>query len=274
MDLKGPGDEPRSFVGFPPHAWRAVSLAPHRLLMLDLDGTLVPFEIDRRRAVPAPETLSLLRRIAASGATTLAMISGRPMHELTSLLGHPSWILVGEHGWDSREPGHDVVRHALPEDAAATLDRAEGMARDAQLGDHLERKRASVAVHTRGLDAARAREIEATATRLWSRLTEHTRMRLTPFHGGVELRTTGRDKGTAARDLLARERPGTIAVYVGDDRTDEDAFTALPSDGIGVRVGPSGVASAASARLEDPEAVARFLSRWLEVTGESERTRA
>ncbi len=273
MDLKGPEDEPRPIEAFPPHAWRAISLAPHRLLMLDLDGTLVPFEADRHRAVPDPETLSLLQRIAASGATTLAVVSGRLMRELSPLLGHPSWALFAEHGWEHCEMGH-VVRHALPGGARSRLEEAERIAREAGFADRLERKRASLAVHTRGLDAFRAREVEATATRIWTALTEDAPLRLCPFHGGVELRVQGRDKGSAVRELLARESPGTLAVYVGDDRTDEDAFAALPPDGIGVRVGPAGVSSAARARLRDPRDVARFLAHWLEVTEGGRRARA
>lgn len=273
MDLKGPEDEPRVIEGSPPHpegspphAWRAVSLAPHRLLMLDLDGTLVPFEIERSRAVPASGTLSLLARIAASGVTTLAVISGRPVRELAELLSHPSWTLVGEHGWEFQDPGQRVIRHVPPQGAADRLDRAERIAHDAGLGARLERKRTSLAVHTRGLDETRAREVETIATRLWASLMDGAPMRLTPFHGGLELRLTGRDKGTAVRHLLAREPEGTLAVYVGDDRTDEDAFAALPADGISVRVGPPEVPSAASARLAGPEDVARLLAWWIEVT--------
>ena len=274
MDLKGPEDAPRSFEGFPPHVWRGIALAPHRLLMLDLDGTLVPFEVVRSRAVPAPDTLSLLQRIAASEGTTLAVISGRPVRELADLLGHPPWTLVGEHGWETAEPGERVMRHSSPRGTPARLDRAEQAAREAGLGERLERKRTSLAVHTRGLDEATARAIESTAARLWQPLTENAPMQLTPFQGGVELRQKGRDKGTAVCDLLARERPGTLAVFVGDDRTDEDAFAALSSDGIGVRVGPHGVPTAASARLEGPREVARFLEEWLQVTEHDRRVRA
>jgi trehalose-phosphatase len=241
--------------------------------MLDLDGTLVPFEIDRHRAVPAPDTLTLLQRIAASGATTLAVISGRPLRELSPLLGHPAWTLFAEHGWDRCE-SNDVVRHALPQGAEARLDKADRLAREAGFADQLERKRASLAVHTRGLEDVRALAIETSATQLWTPLTEGAPLKLCPFRGGIELRVSGRDKGTAVQDLLARESPGTLAVYVGDDRTDEDAFAALPPDGIGVRVGAVGVSSAASVRLRDPEDVARFLARWLAGTGGDSRAPA
>jgi trehalose-phosphatase len=242
--------------------------------MLDHDGTLAPFDIARSRAFPAPVTLTLLQRIAASEATTLVVISGRPVRELAELLGHPDWTLVGEHGWEVRDPGEPVVRHASPPGSEAWLDHAERLARDAGLGERLERKRTSLALHTRGVERVRAREEEAAAARLWAPLAETAPIGLVPFHGGLELRVRGRDKGTAVRELLARDRLGTLGVHVGDDLTDEDAFTALAPTGLGVRVGPTEVPSAASDRLAGPEEVAAFLAQWLEVTERDARARA
>ena len=52
------------------------------------------------------------------------------------------------------------------------------------------------------------------------------------------------------------------AVYVGDDRTDEDAFRSLEGIGRSIRVGPSpGSQSYADYSLPDPEAVLQLL-RW------------
>jgi trehalose 6-phosphate phosphatase len=58
-----------------------------------------------------------------------------------------------------------------------------------------------------------------------------------------------------------------VPVYVGDDTTDEDAFTAIRSIGIGIRVGPPR-ASAARYRLSDPAAVHHVLQRWLDAIEE------
>ena len=118
MDLTGPGDGSRSLGAIPPQAWQGISHAPHRLLMLDHDGTLACFVVTRDRAIPARETLELLERIAVSEATTLAVISGRPVSELAELLGNPAWTLVGEHGWEMRAPGKRVVRHSSPRGAS------------------------------------------------------------------------------------------------------------------------------------------------------------
>jgi trehalose-phosphatase len=274
MDLTGPAEVPDPPGGFPPRLWDVVSLARHRLLMLDHDGTLVPFEMVRTRAIPPGETLALLQRIAGSRHTTLVVVSGRPVRELAKLFDRPPWTLVGEHGWEWADPGAPVVRHPLPRGVAARLDRAERLARDAGLGERTERKRSSIAVHTRGLEVDRAREVAATAARAWTPAMDGAPLRLAAFNGGVELRTRGRDKGTTARDLLARELPGTLGVHVGDDETDEDAFTALAPAGIGVRVGAPGVPTGASAWLHGPEQVERFLATWIEKLDGAVRSRA
>ncbi|MFC7195862.1 trehalose-phosphatase [Halosimplex aquaticum] len=64
------------------------------------------------------------------------------------------------------------------------------------------------------------------------------------------------DKGRAV-DLLTDEAPdGWLPMYVGDDRTDEDAFRVL-DDGVGVLVGER--ETAADYRLEAPRDVREFL---------------
>ena len=266
MDLTGPADVNLPLEGFPQNLWEQVSLARHRLLMLDHDGTLVAFETLRNRAIPPRRLRELLVQVAETSQTTVVMVSGRPVRELADLLERPPVTLVGEHGWEWCDPGERVVRHPLPRGAATRLDRAERLARDAGLASRLERKRASVAVHTRGLDAAAARDVTTTAARAWTSVLEGAPLRLAPFDGGLELRVRGRSKATAVRDLLTREPADTLAVHVGDDDTDEDAFEALAGIGFGVRVGEPGPPTKASAWLRDPGEVAVFLERWLEVT--------
>ena len=56
---------------------------------------------------------------------------------------------------------------------------------------------------------------------------------------------------------LAGEVPGALSVALGDDRTDEDLFAALPSNGIAIHVGPS--RSRARWRLADASAARAFL---------------
>jgi len=247
--------------------WRIVSLAPHRLLMLDHDGTLAPFHAVRERAVPPPRTLELVRGIATTASTDVAIVSGRPIGELQALLGGLPISLVGEHGWEWREAGGQLVRHALPEGAEVRLARAEEVARGAGFTPYLERKRTCIAVHTRGLAEPLAREVEESVAFAWGRDVVAPPLRLTRFDGGIELRVAGRDKGTAVTQLLEGEAIATLAVYLGDDRTDEDAFEALRDRGFGVRVGAPDRATLATGWLSGPEEVVAFLEAWLRIAG-------
>ncbi len=266
MDLIGPAAPLHPLEGIPLRLWRAVSLAPHRLLMLDHDGTLALLQAVRADAIPPPRTLELVERIATSAGTAVAIVSGRPVHELKALVGPLPLTLVGEHGWESCDLSGRVARYALPEGAAAQLEHAEELARHAGLESYLECKRSSLAVHTRGLERAAAHDVEAVATRVWDAERVGRSMRLVRFDGGLELRLLGHDKGSAVAQLLERERPGTLAVYLGDDLTDEDAFEAVRDLGFGVRVGAPDRPTVATGWLAGPGEVAAFLEEWLRIS--------
>jgi trehalose-6-phosphatase len=47
-------------------------------------------------------------------------------------------------------------------------------------------------------------------------------LKLTRIDGGIELRAIATHEGTAVAKLLREAPPGTMSVYVGDDRADED----------------------------------------------------
>jgi trehalose 6-phosphate synthase/phosphatase len=61
-----------------------------------------------------------------------------------------------------------------------------------------------------------------------------TPLEVLPGDKVVEVRPQGIHKGLAVRDLVIQ---GDRAIALGDDRTDEDLFAALPDDALTVRVG-------------------------------------
>lgn len=254
-------------------AWDRVRHARRRLLFLDYDGTLAPFHAERDRAVPFPGTLERLRTIVGGGATTVAIVSGRPLAELGPLLDDLPVLRIGEHGWEEQEPGGAVHRHPLDPAVAAALDEAHDAVVRRGHGDRIERKRAALVLHVRGLAPAAAEELKATCRELWRPWPARVGVRLDEPNGGLELRATGRDKGTAVGERIARAGAGTFAVYVGDDRTDEDAFRVVRGSGLGIRVGAPDVPTLAEARLPGPEAMPSFLDRWIAVTGDADRSR-
>jgi trehalose-phosphatase len=123
----------------------------------------------------------------------------------------------------------------------------------------VERKRTGVAVHTRALDdQERARALEHFES-VYRRVAGGVGLRLDVLDGGAEIHAAGRDKGTAVRALLAALPPGTMPIYAGDDITDEAAFEAVESRGVGFRVGAA-ARTRAGRSLDGPEAVAGLLA--------------
>jgi trehalose-phosphatase len=253
----------RALKGISHELWDEAAAAPHRLLMLDYDGTLAPFRLARAEARPLPESLERMAAITRGARTTLAVLSGRPVKELAAFLGALPIRLVGEHGWESRPTAGVTFQFGLDPAIVEILDRAERLARAEGWEGRLERKRTGLVLHTRSLPAEEADRLRGRAREKWVPLVSPGVVRLDATDGGIELRAAGRNKGTGVETLLAEAPPGTLGVFLGDDVTDEDGFLALRERGWGIRVGDPGVPTAARALLPSCEAVADFLGEWV-----------
>ena len=265
FEIMGNRETPHPLEGIPRRLWRLVSLARHRLLMLDYDGTLAPFCVTRDVALPLPRSLNVLKAIAGEPHTAVAIVSGRPVDEMERLLESFPATFIGEHGWEIRLRDGSVVRHPVSGAQMVMLDQAEQAAREKGLATRLERKRTGLVVHTRGMAETAARALEDEALALWQPVAAGGGVGLERVDGGVELRLSGRNKGTAVLSLVSEAPPGTLAVFVGDDVTDEDAFEVVREWGFGVRVGADDRPTLATGRLPDCASVAVFLEEWLRV---------
>src|SRR5262249_55519775 len=147
-----------------------------------------------------------------------------------------AFTLFGEHGWERGGRGARRIRFALSRASRAALARAARAALARGFRARLEQKRAAIVFHARGLGARAARRTLAAAAALGLPEVRRGDLVLEPTHGGLELRAARRNKGTAVRSLIAAAPARTLAVFVGDDRTDEDAFEEVRTHGFGVRV--------------------------------------
>jgi trehalose 6-phosphate phosphatase len=247
-----------------PNFWMHVLRAERRVLFLDYDGTLAPFEVERMAARPLEGTSELLTEIAEFCKTRLVIVSGRPLVELVALLGPGPVEMVGSHGFEIRNT-EGKIRRVLPDPAQSEgLESAQRLAASSGYEARIERKVASIAFHTRGsLDD---QDLNESAKCLWLDVATKYGLELREFNGGIELRATGTDKGTAVVELLRTEPDHSLAVYVGDDDTDEDAFRAIKTRGIGIKVGGYGMRTAAAGRLPNCPAVRSFLESWFRLT--------
>ena len=77
----------------------AVAQSPVSSLLLDYDGTLAPFCLNRQYAFPYPGMTALLQEIIDHGRTRVVMVTGRNAHEIIPLLAlHPRPEIWGCHG--------------------------------------------------------------------------------------------------------------------------------------------------------------------------------
>ncbi|MFW5723457.1 MAG: trehalose-phosphatase [Halochromatium sp.] len=230
-------------------------------LFLDYDGTLTPI-------VERPEDAHLstsMRRALREAAQRmpLALISGRDLDDVRSLVGLEQVIYAGSHGFHIRGP---ELRLERPEgmDALDDLDRAANAIEERLEnvdGVRIERKRFAVAVHVRQVsdaDLPRVQEAVDQARRNVDGLRKTAGKRVFELRPDVDW-----DKGRAVRWLLSElklDGPDVLPLYLGDDETDEDAFRALRQiGGIGILVAEDARPSAADYRLRTPDEVEALL---------------
>jgi trehalose-phosphatase len=242
-----------------------VGWAKTRALLLDYDGTLAPFHVRRDQAFPYPGVRELLGAIQRAGHTRLVVVSGRSIADLAPLLGlDPLPELWGTHGWERQLPHDTPQLAALAPAAARGLDAAQALAQARGLAERCERKPTSLALHWRGLPAPEVQELRAWAQLHWSTLAQRAGLVAHDFDGGIELRAPGRDKGHAVRTILGELGEAAAVAYLGDDRTDEDAFAAIKGRGLAALVRAEPRPTVADIWLHPPDELLAFLTRWHE----------
>ena len=242
-----------------------VAKAPARLLMLDYDGTLAPFHVRPELAVPYPEVGPVLEEIVQAGGTRVVIVSGRPADEVPALLTLTQRPEIwGSHGWERLLPDGKRVVEQPGADARRALERAAGSVKAAiSAGARLEHKLASIALHWRGLPAGSAEALRRQASAAWGPIAEEGTLEVLPFDGGLELRTVGCNKQYAVKAVLSETAQDCAIAYLGDDITDEDAFRAIKTRGVGVLVRPQFRETAADLWLRPPHELVEFMRHWV-----------
>jgi trehalose 6-phosphate phosphatase len=229
-------------------------------IFLDYDGTLVPIcrtpGLARMRASRRAELWRLARQ------TSVTIVSGRPLAEIRRMVGIPGLAYVGNHGLEIGSGGRKWVHpeaarkaKAVARVAAAIRARTQGVP-----GVIVENKGLTASIHYRQVAPWRRAHLRALVA---------DEVRGGP--GGLELSggkmvleikpAVAWDKGRAVRELLRRAggARSVFPIYLGDDRTDEDAFKALRARGLTVLVGRKRPTEARH-RLPGVDEVWQFLS--------------
>jgi len=244
----------------PPHLFDRLREIKRRLrrarsvaLLLDFDGTLTALRHRPDQVALEPMVRSELTKLAHHPNVTVWIISGRNRADLRAHTRIKGVRLMGLHGWERRS------RQQLLAASGKAIRQARTFIQKslAKLpGLWLEDKGAVLVVHYRGASPPQVRQGRSMTQTLMRDLAPPLRMM--PGKKIWEILPPEiKGKGEAVRELAARQPPGTLAIYAGDDTTDEQAFRALPG-AITVRVGPRR-ATNASFRLKNPSEMHEFL---------------
>lgn len=224
-------------------------------LFLDFDGTLVDLATRPEDVTVDPGLYRLLLTLRDRLDGRLAFVSGRSVAVLRGAFGLGEFLLSGSHGLEIAFPGQEPQAPARPPEIDAAKRELIRFAAG-KPGLLVEEKTLGVALHYR-----LAPELEEDCRALCEDLARGTGLYLQ--HGKMlfELRPGQGGKGTAVARLLAETELETgRPVFIGDDLTDEDGFRAAADhDGSGVLVGEARD-TAARYRLENVEAVHRWLT--------------
>jgi len=241
---------------------RTVAQSPQSALLLDYDGTLAPFLVDRQRAVPYPGIIPVLQEIADTGRTRLVIITGRNAHDIDPLLEiRPFPEVWGSHGLQRLRPDGTVEMPELDPKALQALEDAERWLSYQGLHHMAEPKPGSIAVHWRALDENSAIQLRGRILLGWFPIAERASLTVLEFDGGLELRVPDKDKSDAIRTILQEIGPQVPVAYLGDDVTDEPAFRAMQR-GLTILVRREPRKTAARAWLKPPEELLQFLRQW------------
>ncbi len=229
-----------------PHALRDGRQFARRLdgrrpaVFLDYDGTLTPIVDRPEDAVISDSMRDAVRELA--GRATVCVVSGRDRPVVAQWMGIDGLVVAGSHGFGIEDHGAGTVG----------LDAA------------IESKRFSVAVHYRLVGTPEQPFVKTVVGTL---LAYADQLKVTPGKMVYEIQPkVDWDKGKAVqylRQALHVDGGQFVSLYLGDDITDEDAFSALKKPvrpGIGVVIADPG----------DPEQALRTTAAgfMLEPTGE------
>lgn len=235
-------------------------------ILLDIDGTLAPIAPRPEHAKVPLETCKALESLIRIPDAHVAMVTGRSVHDAQRMLPLKGLGVIGNHGFEMLGEAGEVISepaaHSFLDCIATAAKRLARLPQEVP-GVVLEDKRWTLSVHYR----LAARPAIPKLTDHVHALARELGLKVTRGKEVLELRPPLEvNKGTAG--VLWVKRTGTAAsgsvLYIGDDRTDEDAFhelrVAFPR-AVAIRVGDPdhGESTEAEFRVETPAEVKDFL---------------
>ncbi|HEX8709373.1 MAG TPA: bifunctional alpha,alpha-trehalose-phosphate synthase (UDP-forming)/trehalose-phosphatase [Pyrinomonadaceae bacterium] len=244
-------------------AYRA---AGQRRLLLDYDGTLVPYANRPQDAVPPPGLITTLSRLARNPANTVALISGRSQRDVERWFGQVRGLwLAAEHGAIMRSP--ETMRWELYRAGYSDewKERVSPMLEhyvNRTPGSFIEEKEFSLVWHYRMSDPEFGAWLANELVSNLEQMLAETELRAFRGQKSVEVKLAWANKGEVLSRLDAATPAPAFCFAAGDDRTDEDLFARLPDDAWTVHVGDG--RTRAQFCVSNPVEMRQLLNRFTE----------
>ncbi|WZZ38020.1 hypothetical protein YC2023_034279 [Brassica napus] len=251
------------------------------VIFLDYDGTLSPIVDDPDRAFMSSKMRRTVKKLAKCFPT--AIVTGRCLDKVYNFVKLAELYYAGSHGMDIKGPAKGFSRHKrvkqslLYQPASAYLPMIDEVYRQllektkSTPGVIVENNKFCASVHFRCVDEKKWSEL---VLEVRSVLKEYPRLKLNQGRKVFEIRPMIEwDKGKALEFLLESLGFGNsnnvFPVYIGDDRTDEDAFKMLRDrgEGCGVLVSKFPKDTDASYYLQDPSEACPHTHKYFAVNG-------
>ncbi|CAH9103984.1 unnamed protein product [Cuscuta epithymum] len=249
------------------------------VMFLDYDGTLSPIVEDPDKAFMTDQMRKAVSDVAKHLPT--AIVTGRCISKVFEFVQLSELYYAGSHGMDIKGP--EKGRHAykkannsllyqpaneylpmIDEVHNALLEKTKSID-----GAKVENNKFCLSVHYRCVEEKKWINV---VEQVKSVLIKFPKLRMCQGRKVLEIRPSIEwNKGNALEFLLGSLGYGNsdnvFPVYIGDDRTDEDAFKVLQNRrrGLGIIVSKTPTESNASYSLEDPLQVMQFLRLMVEI---------
>jgi trehalose 6-phosphate synthase/phosphatase len=207
-----------------------------RLILLDYDGTLVPFFDKPEDARPGSEVLELLEKLASDKKNEVILISGRSRDDIDNwfdvdmsyVAEHGVWMKEKNGGWEKSVPLNADWKSEVRPVFEKYVDKTPG--------SFIEEKAFSLAWHFRRIDP------ELMLTRPGElvddlKFIHSLNLQMMEVNEVIEVMNAGVDKGRATSRWL-KKKEWDFILALGDDWTDEDTFSILPKTAYTIKVGP------------------------------------
>lgn len=213
------------------------------VLFLDYDGTLTPIVRTPGQAKIPPLIRKQLVKLHKKLDGRIAIVSGRQLADIKKKVNVPAIVYVGNHGLEIKGPGLNFNRviaqgffkeiRKLRELLRQKLQHIKGIL--------LEDKHVALGVHYRLVTKSDILKVKKICSETLKPYIHAKKVKVIAGKKVLEVRPpVNWHKGKAVLWLLRKFRAQSkniIAVYIGDDKTDEEAFNVLKAGALTVFVG-------------------------------------